>query len=47
MAPINEAIVGLELRELGERYAFTEIAEKHGVNHSTVERLPKYLLISA
>jgi hypothetical protein len=38
MAPIDEAIADLESREPGEQYTLREVAEKWGVNRSTLGR---------
>jgi hypothetical protein len=38
MAPIDEAIADLELREQGAQFSLKEIADKHGVERSTLGR---------
>jgi hypothetical protein len=38
MAPIDEAIEDLKSREPGEKFTLKEIADKHGVNRSTLGR---------
>jgi hypothetical protein len=38
MAPIDEALEDLKLRKEGEQSSLTEIADKYGVNRSTLGR---------
>jgi transcriptional regulator with XRE-family HTH domain len=38
MAPIDEAIEDLKLREEGEQFSLREIADKYGVQRSTLGR---------
>jgi hypothetical protein len=42
MAPIDEAIADLKLREAGDNFSLWCIAKKHGVLHSTLSQRWNY-----